>query len=88
MKTFVEMTWNDPNTTRRVIVGPRIIVSFSKVYWLESGHVVSLLAELFISESKSQVYGAVHDFIRCNPEATEDITKLLLVNKFTAGQYA
>ena len=72
-------------------VGPRIIVSFSKVYWLESGHVVyivTLLAELFISESKSQVYGAVHDFIRCNPEATEDISKLLLVNKFIAGQYA
>ena len=50
--------------------------------------IITLLAELFISESKSQVYGAVHDFIRCNPEATEDISKLLLVNKFTAGQYA
>ena len=50
--------------------------------------IITLLAELFIRESKSQVYGAVHDFIRCNPEATEDISKLLLVYKFTAGQYA
>ena len=63
-----------------------IIVSFFKVYWLESGHVVSLVYwRSSSSVSQKQVYGAVHDFIRCNPE---DINKLLLVNKFTAGQYA
>ena len=63
----------------------KLVITFLAGIW--PCGIITLLAELFISESKSQVYGAVHDFIRCNPEATEDISKLLLVNKFTAGQY-
>ena len=36
---------------------------------------ITLLAELFISESKAQVYGAVHDFLRSNPDSTGGISK-------------
>ena len=36
---------------------------------------ITLLAELFISESKAQVYGALHDFLQSNADATKDINE-------------
>ncbi len=37
--------------------------------------VITLLAELFVSESKAQVYGALHDYLCTNMAATNDISK-------------
>ena len=36
------------------------------------------IAELFISESKSQVYGVLHDFLRTNPDDTKDISTYVI----------
>ena len=36
---------------------------------------IALVAELFGSESKSQVYGSLHTFVQENHEATSDLCK-------------
>ena len=36
---------------------------------------ITLIAELFISESKAQVYGAVYDFMHSNMKSAEEISK-------------
>lgn len=43
---------------------------------------ITLLTELFVSESKAQVYGAVHDFLRSNPGSTADISKFSTLVSF------
>jgi hypothetical protein len=42
--------------------------------------VISLLSELYIAESKTQVYGAVHDFIQRNNSSLQDLSKLHAMN--------
>ena len=37
--------------------------------------VVIFVAELFVSESKSQVYGILHDFCQTNADSTKNISK-------------
>ena len=38
---------------------------------------IALIAELFGSESKSQVYGSLHTFVQENHEATSDLCKCI-----------
>jgi hypothetical protein len=40
---------------------------------------IALVAELFGSESKSQVYGSLHTFVQENKEATSDLCKSTLL---------
>lgn len=40
--------------------------------------VITLLDELYISESKSQVYGAIHSFFLNNDDAMADLSKILI----------
>lgn len=40
--------------------------------------VITLLAELFVSESMSQVYGALHNFLHMNSKETMDVGKIEL----------
>ena len=37
--------------------------------------IITILDELFKTESKSQVYGCLHGFVHCNRENTADIGK-------------
>ena len=38
--------------------------------------VITLLAELFVSESMSQVYGALHNFLHTNSKETMNVGKI------------
>ena len=40
---------------------------------------ITLLTELFVTESKAQVYGAVHDFLDSNPGSTADISEVFVL---------
>ena len=40
--------------------------------------IVTLIRELFLAESKSQVYGHLHEFLQTNPEVVSNISKLLM----------
>ena len=40
--------------------------------------IVTLISELFLAESKSQVYGHLHEFLQTNPEVVSNISKLLI----------
>ena len=39
--------------------------------------IITLLNELYISESKSQVYGAIHSFFQSNEDSMTDLSKIL-----------
>lgn len=39
--------------------------------------VVSMLSELYVAESKSQVYGALHDYIQRNHTHLDEISTLM-----------
>lgn len=41
--------------------------------------IITHIAELFKSESKSQVYGQIHEFIKQEPAAAFDLSKLIHV---------
>jgi hypothetical protein len=41
--------------------------------------VITLLNELYISESKSQVYGAIHSFFQSNEDTLTDISKIVAI---------
>lgn len=45
--------------------------------------IITLLDELYIAESKSQVYGSIHNLLWSNPSHTENISRLNLL----AAQY-
>ena len=38
--------------------------------------IITLADELFLTESKSQVYGCIHSLIHANPTTTSEISKL------------
>ena len=40
------------------------------------------MAELFVSESKAQVYGAVHDFLQSNTDFTKNTSKKNVIVMF------
>lgn len=40
--------------------------------------VIAMVSELFISESKSQVYGNLHDFLQASPETAKKLSKLAI----------
>ena len=42
--------------------------------------IIIIAAELFLSESKSQVYGCVHNFSQANPVETSGISKLIVIS--------
>ena len=42
--------------------------------------IVTLLNELYISESKSQVYGAIHSFMRVNEATLTELSKKILLD--------
>ena len=39
--------------------------------------VIVFVAELFVTESKAQVYGILHNLCQSYPESTKDIRKLI-----------
>ena len=38
--------------------------------------IITLAEELFLAESKSQVYGSIHSFMEMNQTSTSDISRL------------
>lgn len=47
--------------------------------------VITWLNELFVSESKSQVYGQLHDFLKTAPITASNISRLLASSGISAG---